>query len=341
VVSHRLHNCSPALRACWHPVALAESITQTPTLVRLLGDPWVVTRLGTELVAFADICPHRGAPLSAGVVDGSVLRCGYHGWAFDPNGSCIDIPALGPTGAVPSRARLTKGHVVELGGLVWLAPDEPVVPLPELPPELPHRYLVSDWNAGAGQMLDNFLDVAHLPFSHAPSFGVPEDATAVDMSVKRDGWTLFVEHHHRAKLVDSDEWAAGTAQPFARAHQFRYDAPFTLRLTIRYDELPDVVTLLFAVQPVDEAHSRLFSSVAHNTAAAARCTPQEGLRRGLMIIAEDRDVLETVPETYLELEPRSELHTRADRSTLALRRVLSDLVAIAAPSPSPVSSSTD
>jgi phenylpropionate dioxygenase-like ring-hydroxylating dioxygenase large terminal subunit len=56
--------------------------------------------------AAADRCPHRRAPLSAGTVDGGVLRCAYHGWSFAGDGRCIDIPALGAGAHIPTRARL-------------------------------------------------------------------------------------------------------------------------------------------------------------------------------------------------------------------------------------------
>lgn len=54
-----------------------------------------------------DVCPHRRAPLSSGdVIDGQ-LRCAYHGWTFDGAGRCTSIPAVGPEGWIPRRARLT------------------------------------------------------------------------------------------------------------------------------------------------------------------------------------------------------------------------------------------
>lgn len=342
MVGLRLDNCSPALRACWHPVAQAGAIDDDPVAVTLLGEPWVLARIDGELVALVDKCPHRGAPLSAGCIDGGALRCPYHGWRFGADGRCVDIPALGPGAALPPRAAVGTAQVVEHGGLVWLAPEPSRTPLPPMPvTDGPVQFLVTDWNASAGHLMDNFLDVGHLAFSHAGSFGVADDATSVDMEVVRDGWSFTVVHHHVARLVDSDEWAAGTAQPHARRHRFRYDAPFTLRLDIDYAELDDEVTLLFAVQPVEQKRSRLFSMAIRNEVAATRCTPEEGIRRGMLIIEEDRQVLERVAEAHLDLEPTAELHTKADRNTLMLRRVLADLVAssgapvVIAPAPEP------
>jgi phenylpropionate dioxygenase-like ring-hydroxylating dioxygenase large terminal subunit len=87
---------------------------------------FVVVRLrpGGEVSAFPARCPHRLVPLAgASVVDGR-LQCPAHGWRFDAEGRCVDIPSLGPTGTPPPRADLaTPWAVEERHGWVWLAPD--------------------------------------------------------------------------------------------------------------------------------------------------------------------------------------------------------------------------
>ncbi|HTX62797.1 MAG TPA: Rieske 2Fe-2S domain-containing protein, partial [Acidimicrobiales bacterium] len=94
-----LTNTHPALRYCWHPVARSADVGERPHRVFLLGEPWLLVRLGVdgELVAFFDRCPHRMAPLSIGSIvepaggGGSVLQCAYHGWCFDAEGRCTEI----------------------------------------------------------------------------------------------------------------------------------------------------------------------------------------------------------------------------------------------------------
>ena len=56
----------------------------------------VVLRVGGELHAFDNACPHEGNPLFDGEVLGDVLECAYHGWRFDlGTGACLvgDEPA--------------------------------------------------------------------------------------------------------------------------------------------------------------------------------------------------------------------------------------------------------
>jgi phenylpropionate dioxygenase-like ring-hydroxylating dioxygenase large terminal subunit len=75
-----LGNTHPALRRCWHPVALESDVPDgTPLGVRLLGERWMIARLGGLLVAMRDRCPHRLVPLSAGRIVGDQVECAYHG----------------------------------------------------------------------------------------------------------------------------------------------------------------------------------------------------------------------------------------------------------------------
>jgi len=107
----------------WTPVAPAEAVTTRPRAVTIDGVSYVVLRLaeGGRPVAFADHCPHRLVPLSAGTVDGGVLRCAYHGWEFAADGRCVALPSLGPDASPPPRAHLPEGPPVrEHDGQLWL-----------------------------------------------------------------------------------------------------------------------------------------------------------------------------------------------------------------------------
>ena len=134
----------------WYPVARAAEVGTKPLPVGADGREFVVVRLqpGGEVSAFPARCPHRLVPLAtASVVEGR-LQCAAHGWRFDAEGRCVDIPSLGSTGTPPPRADLaTPWAVEERHGWVWLAtertattspprtapPPEPV-PGPSAPP---------------------------------------------------------------------------------------------------------------------------------------------------------------------------------------------------------------
>jgi phenylpropionate dioxygenase-like ring-hydroxylating dioxygenase large terminal subunit len=120
----------------WFAVARAAEVGTTPVPVGAGGRPYVVVRLrpGGEVSAFPARCPHRLVPLAAGTVVDGTLRCPYHGWRFDAEGRCAEIPSLGSHGAPPPRADLDGPWAVdEQHGWVWLAPEPTAEPSPPRP----------------------------------------------------------------------------------------------------------------------------------------------------------------------------------------------------------------
>jgi phenylpropionate dioxygenase-like ring-hydroxylating dioxygenase large terminal subunit len=331
---NELSNTHPALRRAWHPVARVEEIGDGPHAVELLGEHWVLVRLDGEVRAFVDRCPHRRAPLSAGTVLGDgTLQCPYHGWRFGGDGGCRLIPALGADAALPPRAALSTPDGLRLhAGLVWLAPDDPITPAPE----------VADWDepglrlgalptaiasVSAGLMIDNFCDVAHFPFLHAGTFGTDESTGLDEVHVVRDGWR-FVVHHEHAFTNREDPAVARGERPLVQTRRltYRYQPPFTVTLRIDYVEAGGTNVIVFAVQPERDDRCRLYTTLLRNDVDAdgmAAAVAFEG-----EVLAEDLALQERLPNT-MPLAATAEVHTRADRMTLELRRVLAELVAAA------------
>src|SRR3954447_15383187 len=123
----------------WFPVARSADVGTTPLPVGAAGQSWVVVRLrpGAEVSAFPARCPHRLVPLAAGTVVDGRLQCPYHGWRFDQEGRCVEIPSLGADGTPPPRADLTVPWAVEeRDGWGWLGPGRRPPPPPPPPPRL-------------------------------------------------------------------------------------------------------------------------------------------------------------------------------------------------------------
>ena len=56
------------------------------------GDELAVYNVNGEFYATENFCPHRGAPLSDGVLCGHVIECALHGWQFDVrSGECLTV----------------------------------------------------------------------------------------------------------------------------------------------------------------------------------------------------------------------------------------------------------
>jgi phenylpropionate dioxygenase-like ring-hydroxylating dioxygenase large terminal subunit len=327
-----LVNTSTVWRYSWHAVALAEEVTRSaPRQVWVAGEPWVLTRLDGRLAAFADRCPHRLAPLSAGQVvtagDGTDrLACGYHGWRYDSTGRCDLIPALGRAGGVGKRAVLRPAYgVTEAYGLVWLAPEEPLAPLPvfaewEAPGFGQARSRVMRTRAGAGQLVDNFLDAAHFPFVHAATFGVPDGEPLEAGDVATEGLAVsavFVTSYRDGGEVVSHR-VTKTAGPSGTAH---------VRL-----ELPHVtIGILLTCLPEDSGSTRVFKLITRDDLGGDPGRMESFIKEEDRILEEDLAILERYPSPELPLDPRAEVHTRVDRLSLAWRHVMADAVTRTAP----------
>lgn len=105
----------------WYSMAWSHEIKSGKAIGReFAGNPIVLYRGTSEKVfALEDRCAHRQVPLHLGVVDDDELRCGYHGWRYNCQGACVDVPYLG-------RGRLPNGvksyPVTEVDGMVFVYP---------------------------------------------------------------------------------------------------------------------------------------------------------------------------------------------------------------------------
>lgn len=79
--------------------------------------------------ALRDNCPHRGIPLSDGWFDGDTIQCCYHGWQFNCQGVCKNIPAIDPASQVDfSKIKVFQYPVREINGTIWVYIPEKKLP---------------------------------------------------------------------------------------------------------------------------------------------------------------------------------------------------------------------
>jgi phenylpropionate dioxygenase-like ring-hydroxylating dioxygenase large terminal subunit len=329
-----LGNTDPALRRCWHPVARSVDVGADPVTVRLLGEDWVLVRLPSGLAAFEDRCPHRLAPLSLGRVDGDTLRCGYHGWCFDGDGQCTEIPSLGVGAALPPRARVrVPAQLEERHGMIFLAPEEPVTELLEVreaeDPAFQHGHLdVITARVGAGLVADNFLDMSHFPFLHAATIGTDEAVEVDDMAIERVGFGMRIRSRH--PFPNHEDPAVATGERPLIQHReltYEYRAPFSVSLRIDYVEAGGTNVVDLFVQPVDDETCRLFTCIHRDDLGGDADRMAEAVSFERKILDEDLRLQERYVERRLPLDLTEEVHVKADRMTIELRRILAELVA--------------
>ena len=88
------------LRRYWHPVCGVDDLAKNPLRtyeVRLFAEDLVFFRDRSGNLGVVDrYCAHRRASLAYGVVEPDGIRCQYHGWKFDTQGTCIEQPFEDP-----------------------------------------------------------------------------------------------------------------------------------------------------------------------------------------------------------------------------------------------------
>ena len=162
-------------RCYWIPALLAHELPEPDC------DPVRVELLSEQLVAFRDTsgqlgliderCAHRRVSLWFGRNEDNGLRCPYHGWKFDVNGNCVEVPSEEPSFC--KNIRLKSYPLVEKGGVLWtyMGKPEQQPPLPEFEFAnvkdsqrfISKRLQESNWL----QAMEGGIDSSHVSFLHS------------------------------------------------------------------------------------------------------------------------------------------------------------------------------
>ncbi len=165
------------LRRFWMPALISTEVPEPdcpPVRVRLLGEDLVAWRNTDGSVGLMqNACPHRGASMFFGRNEENGLRCVYHGWKFDTEGQCVDMPNEPAESNFKHKIRAAAYPTEEAGGVVWayMGPVEtkPVLPRPEwtlVPAE--QRVVSRYWQENNWvQGVEGGIDSSHVSFLHS------------------------------------------------------------------------------------------------------------------------------------------------------------------------------
>jgi phenylpropionate dioxygenase-like ring-hydroxylating dioxygenase large terminal subunit len=189
------------LKNCWYVCAWDHELIDGRLLSRVLLNERVLLYRGDsgKLIAVSDRCPHRGALLSQGRLEGDAVRCMYHGIKFDCTGKCVQIPGQE---MIPPKMRIRAYPVHQVGHLVWIWMGDPALADPSKILSLPYMtdpawkglpgYL--HYDANYLLIVDNLSDLAHLAFVHTNTLGGSEEYAYVSKPAAIDrnerGYTL-------------------------------------------------------------------------------------------------------------------------------------------------------
>lgn len=309
------------LSTYWYPVALSAAVLDKPVAAKLLDQELVLYRTSTGITVAADLCVHRGAPLSMGKLKGDRIACAYHGYCYDSTGRCTEVPAH-PGGVIPGKLHLQVFHAKELYGLVWVClADTPAADVPAFPEVDDKNYQVVhvpplDWAASAGRQVESFCDVAHFAFVHENTFAVRDPAVPRYETQA----TPYGVHADFVSQVGNVSDPAAADQTWRRVYDIHL--PFLARLVIDFPGAGQQA-LLNAASPVSARRTRVFSIVARNF---DREKPVEDLIAfQLRIYGEDQAIVERQNPEDLPIALTEEVHVRADLTSVTYRRQLGAL----------------
>lgn len=180
---HRIHAAPIDARYArgWHCLGLADDYRD--------GRAHGLSIFGTRVAVFQGedgqlrildgYCPHMGADLGRGHVDGNALVCPFHGWSWAGDGACTAIPY---SQRIPPKAHIKSWPVMEQNRLlfVWNDPEgngpDPAVEIPRIDACFSDAW--SDWaivkwviDTNCRELIDNQSDMAHF----GPVHGAPID----------------------------------------------------------------------------------------------------------------------------------------------------------------------
>jgi phenylpropionate dioxygenase-like ring-hydroxylating dioxygenase large terminal subunit len=322
----------PVLRRFWYPVMqIAHLGSDKPQPFQLLGQKMALWLDGDgKPAAVGDRCCHRSAQLSAGVVKDGCVRCPYHGWSYNREGTCVNVPQL-EGGIIPKTYAVESFRCEERYGYVWVClDDEPLLPIPDISEVQDTRFRMihefyETWGVGGLRAIENSFDSAHGNFVHASSWGDrgnPVPPPIDEIADTEDGFVM----KHWVEVLNPDIQKKNLGietEKTIRTNERRWFMPFARTLRIQYPN--GLIHLIFTgYTPIDDRTVQLVQFCLRNdTEAEAKAADIIAFDR--QVTQEDRDVLETT-DYDAPLSLAEEQHMASDKPGILMRHRLAALL---------------
>lgn len=324
----------------WYVAAFSSEVSRKILRRQLLGDYVAMYRTESGApVALADRCPHRGLPLSEGVLEGDAIRCGYHGFTFGMTGKCVRVPSQG---TIPEKMGVKSYPVVEKSIWIWIWMGAPELADPSLIPDHDQLglerpgYTVTEFFRmdvpGNYQLLhENLLDVSHVTFLHP---GLLDDGNVAASKTSLDFVGSTIKISRTMEEVATPELAfAFSLQPGKRYMRTLVTETTPPGLSVIFNthadmENPDaparVLISPFGITPANHALTHQFVATATSYEGKQ---PPPAIDHVWRIFEQDNRAIRAIQERYEETgQYGPEFSVKADVAALRCRLRIAEMV---------------
>lgn len=248
------------LKNKWYLICPSDELKNTILKKRIFGEDIILFRnQDGDIAALEDRCCHRNVNLSLGYLSDDRIVCGYHGWEYDKNGSCVKIPSQLPGDKIPPTAKIKSYPVKDFNKWVWvfLGDEEKSLQInptdiPEMN-EWPFTYKAYTFKADLESTAESLIDPYHIAYVHRNSIRsfmgqIKESPADFNLKVLDDGIEGF---YRRANVgTKAEKVYFGDNENIGTRIRFYY--PNISRLEIRFKER--ILLILEHIMQVDDEY---------------------------------------------------------------------------------------
>ena len=244
----------------WYRVAYSEEVLKGALKrVKYLNQDLLIFRGQDGKANIIDAyCPHLGADLGVnGKVIENTVACPFHGWRFDGEGDCVEIPYCS---SIPKKAKLRSWPVLEQDGVImfWYHAENkaPEFTIPDGPFRKNakwNRPLHFSWRVRMHiqEVAENAVDTSHFPVVHAYA-NLPEiknlDTNGPTFTVKLEAQRFGLNFIGKSPMTISY-----TGMGIVHAN-------LTTKL---FGRLPVELSVILTTTPIDEEHCEIKIKARH------------------------------------------------------------------------------
>jgi len=253
----------------WYAAALSKNIKagQSQAVV-IFEQPLVVWRdYNNTPHTLLDRCLHRHAPLSAGKIINNCIVCPYHGWKYNSEGECVEIPSEGADCTSIPKQQVKKFPTIEAGELIWVwmgthPPDKQPFSMPLMKQKgWRHYYMVTDFENNVTNLVENFMDVPHTVFVHKGWFRETRKI-AIKAKVERTMDSVLVSYDQPNDSIGFSGWLVNPKR-LPMKHTDNFYMPNNTRVDYIFGEEERGFIITSTCTPITPFQTKVFTLITY------------------------------------------------------------------------------